>query len=129
MATKRGKNYSIFVVFQYFTAHIYEFQFYKALCEISGQYVPGDKDKPLHRCNFYGKIRDASFFLGTTYQNGKNIPQMATKCTKWPQNVPNGRKIYQHIPLQPPPKFIPNWEFGSENKPSGNPSKTKLGML
>jgi hypothetical protein len=33
-------------------------------------------------------------FLGTTYQNGKNIPkdhkiyQMATKYTKWPQNIP-----------------------------------------
>jgi len=39
---------------RYFTAHIYEFQFYKALCEVSGQYVPGDPNKPLHRCNFYG---------------------------------------------------------------------------
>ena len=47
------------IFFQYFTAHIYEFQFYKTLCEVSGQYVPGDKDKPLHRCNFYG----ITFFL------------------------------------------------------------------
>jgi len=39
---------------RYFTAHIYEFQFYKTLCEVSGQYVPGDPNKPLHRCNFYG---------------------------------------------------------------------------
>jgi hypothetical protein len=46
-------------------------------------------------------------FLGTTYQNGENIPsghkiyQMATKYTKWPQNIPNAtkytkcHKIYQ----------------------------------
>ena len=40
---------------RYFTAHIYEFQFYKALCKISGHYDPEDPNKPLHRCNFYGK--------------------------------------------------------------------------
>lgn len=39
---------------RYFTAFIYEFQFYRALCLESGQYVPGDPKKPLHRCNFYG---------------------------------------------------------------------------
>lgn len=39
---------------RYFTAHIYQFQFYKALCLEAGQYVPGDPSKPLHRCNFYG---------------------------------------------------------------------------
>ena len=39
---------------RYFTAFIYEFQFYRALCLESGQYVPGDPRKPLHRCNFYG---------------------------------------------------------------------------
>jgi peptidyl-dipeptidase A len=42
-------------LFQYFTAHIYEFQFYQALCKVSGQYVPDDSTKPLHRCNFYGE--------------------------------------------------------------------------
>ena len=41
---------------RYFTARIYEFQFYKAMCEASGHYVPGDPDKPLHRCNFYGML-------------------------------------------------------------------------
>jgi hypothetical protein len=44
---------SIFL--QYFTAHIYEFQFYKALCQVSGQYEQGSPEKPLHQCNFYGK--------------------------------------------------------------------------
>eukprot|EP00095_Tigriopus_kingsejongensis_P010159 maker-scaffold575_size133042-snap-gene-0.38 protein:Tk10159 transcript:maker-scaffold575_size133042-snap-gene-0.38-mRNA-1 annotation:"hypothetical protein DAPPUDRAFT_304127" len=39
---------------RYFTAHIYEFQFYKTLCEVSGQYDPNDPRKPLHLCNFYG---------------------------------------------------------------------------
>jgi len=39
---------------RYFTAFIYEFQFYRSICLESGEYVPGDKSKPLHRCNFYG---------------------------------------------------------------------------
>jgi len=49
---------------RYFTAFIYEFQFYKALCEEAGEYIPGDPAKPLHRCNIYGskaagdKMRD-----------------------------------------------------------------------
>jgi hypothetical protein len=30
---------------------------------------------------------------------------MATKYTKWPQNIPNGLYNYQHLPLQNPPKF------------------------
>jgi len=39
---------------RYFTAFIYEFQFYRELCLASGKYVPGDPSKPLHQCNFYG---------------------------------------------------------------------------
>jgi hypothetical protein len=30
---------------------------------------------------------------------------MATKYTKWQQNIPNNHKIYKHLPLQDPPKF------------------------
>jgi len=39
---------------RYFTAFIYEFQFYRELCLASGKYVKGDPAKPLHQCNFYG---------------------------------------------------------------------------
>jgi len=41
---------------RYFTAFIYEFQFYRAICLATGNYVPGNPSKPLHRCNFYGSI-------------------------------------------------------------------------
>ena len=40
---------------RYFTAFIYEFDFYRSLCLESGDYVKGDPNKPLHQCNFYGK--------------------------------------------------------------------------
>jgi hypothetical protein len=35
-------------------------------------------------------------FLGTKYQTGK-IYRMATKYTKWPLNISNGRKIDQKV--------------------------------
>jgi hypothetical protein len=57
-------------------------------------------------------------FLGAAYQNRKNVPnnykmyQIAIKYTKWLQNLPNGRKIYQNHPSQDPPKFTQIWIFG-----------------
>ncbi len=52
---------------RYFTAHIYEFQFYKVLCEVSGQYVPGDPSKPLNRCNFYGELEWREIIIRKLY--------------------------------------------------------------
>jgi hypothetical protein len=37
--------------------------------------------------------------------NYHKISQLATKYTKWTENLPNGRKIYRHLPLQDPPNF------------------------
>jgi hypothetical protein len=57
-------------------------------------------------------------FLGTKYQNRKNRPkrentyQMAITSTKWPQNIPNGHIICQHLPLQNPTKFTQIGIFG-----------------
>jgi hypothetical protein len=33
-------------------------------------------------------------------------------------------KICTDFPLQDPPKIYPNWDFGFENKPSGNPGSS-----
>jgi hypothetical protein len=60
---------------RYFTAFIYEFQFYRALCLESGKYVPGDPKKPLHRCNFYGS-REAGDKLREMLQMGASRPWM-----------------------------------------------------
>lgn len=38
----------------YFVSHILEFQLYRAMCNASGQYVPGDPKRPLHDCDFEG---------------------------------------------------------------------------
>ena len=60
---------------RYFTAFIYEFQFYRSLCLESGKYVPGDPKKPLHRCNFYGS-REAGDKLREMLQMGASRPWM-----------------------------------------------------
>jgi hypothetical protein len=54
--------------------------------------------------------------------------------TKWPQNTQSDRKtdkmtikyVYQHLPLQDPPKFTQTGNFWFENMPSGNPGHTYL---
>jgi hypothetical protein len=62
--------------------------------------------------------RVARFFLIQTYQIGKNITndhklyQMALNYTKWPYNIPNGHKIYPHLPFKGPPKFTQIGIFG-----------------
>jgi hypothetical protein len=77
-------------------------------------------------------IRVARFFLVQTYQIGKNITNdhklyhPPINYTKWPQNIPNGHKIYQHLPFKGPPKFTQIWAFWFENKPSGNPDQGRL---
>jgi hypothetical protein len=47
-----------------------------------------------------GQLRAARLFLVQHTKTGKMFQktikkQMATKYTKWPQNIPNGHKIYQ----------------------------------
>ena len=39
---------------RFFAAHVFQFQFYQALCEAAGQYAEGDASKPLHKCSLYG---------------------------------------------------------------------------
>jgi hypothetical protein len=62
--------------------------------------------------------RVARFILVLCTKPGK-IYQITAKYNKWPQNMPNGRKIeknghkiYQHLPLQDPPKFTQIGIFG-----------------
>lgn len=58
---------------RYFTAFVYEFQFYRTLCLISNQYDPNDPKKPLHRCNFYGS-KEAGDKLDSMLKLGSSKP-------------------------------------------------------
>jgi hypothetical protein len=57
--------------------------------------------------------------------NNRKIYQITTKYTKRHKNRTNVHKIYQHLPLQVPPKFTQIGIFGSKNMPSGNPDLKK----
>lgn len=58
---------------RYFTAFIYEFQFYRSLCLASGKYDPNDPKKPLHLCNFYGS-KDAGDLMRSMMRVGASKP-------------------------------------------------------
>jgi peptidyl-dipeptidase A len=52
---------------RYFLAHILQFQFFKALCDISGH------EGPVHRCSFYGS-REAGERLNAMLEMGRELP-------------------------------------------------------
>jgi hypothetical protein len=59
----------------------------------------------------------ARIFLGTSYQNRKNVPNehKTYTCTnghKLSQNISKGLKIYQHFSIKGPQKFTQNIIFG-----------------
>jgi hypothetical protein len=52
---------------------------------------------------------------------------MVIKYLRGPSNILNGHKIYQHFLIYVrPSKIYPNWDFGFENKPSGNPRQEPI---
>jgi hypothetical protein len=70
-----------------------------------------------------GECQGCQIFLCPNIRNWEKIQQMTTNYTKWPLNIPNGHKIYHHLPIKGPPKFIQIWDFWFESKPSGNPGE------
>jgi hypothetical protein len=65
----------------------------------------------------------ARFCSVQTYQNGKNT------YTKLPQTIKTAVKFTKKLPtfsIPRPSKINPNWDFGFENKPSGNPDERSL---
>jgi hypothetical protein len=69
------------------------------------------------------------------YQITAKNTQMGTKYTKWPQNIPNGGTVdpmAKNIPtssIARPSNIHPNWDFWSENMPSGNPADELKGKI
>jgi hypothetical protein len=70
--------------------------------------------------------RVARFFLIQYTKMGENIPNYKN-FTEWSQNIPNAQKIFQmtrkytNISNLRTSNIYPNWDFWSENIPSGNP--------
>jgi hypothetical protein len=62
---------------------------------------------------------------GKIYPKRGKIYQLAINYNNWPGKLPNGRKMYQHVPLQETPKFTQIGIFCFENVPSGSPAQGK----
>ncbi|XP_023323448.1 angiotensin-converting enzyme [Eurytemora carolleeae] len=85
---------------RYFTAFVYEFQFYRALCLKSGKYVPGDPKLPLHRCNFYGS-REAGDSLREMLKLGSSRPWKEAMLTLTGQPDMNTDALREYfLPLE-----------------------------
>jgi hypothetical protein len=50
--------------------------------------------------------------LGKNITNDHKLFQTAIDYNKWTYNIPNGHKIYQHLPFKGPPKFAQTGIFG-----------------
>ena len=96
---------------RYFTAYIYNFQFFRELCLVSGKYVPGDPNKPLHRCNFFGS-REAGNKLKEMLKLGSSKPWRYAMETMTGQRLMNSEAI--RVYFQP----LEDW-LKAENEKSG----------
>jgi hypothetical protein len=52
--------------------------------------------------------------------NDHRLFQTAINYTKWPNNIPNGHKIYKHFSFQVPPKFTQILIFGLKTNDLAN---------
>jgi hypothetical protein len=66
-----------------------------------------------------GRIADFYWYL-QTYQKGKKIYQMATKCTKY-RKIDKFTRTIKISSFARPSKIYPNRDFNFQNIPSGNP--------
>jgi hypothetical protein len=69
------------------------------------------------RNNFDAFEQGCQIFSGKNVPNEHKMYQMVIKYPKWPYNI-----IIYYISNLRPSKIYPNWDFWSENKPSGNPA-------
>ncbi|XP_044735585.1 angiotensin-converting enzyme-like [Chrysoperla carnea] len=58
---------------RYFVSFVIQFQFHKAVCQKSGQYVPNDPTKQLHQCDIYQNT-EAGKLLKNMLQLGSSKP-------------------------------------------------------
>ncbi|CAH0729150.1 unnamed protein product, partial [Brenthis ino] len=57
----------------YFVSTILQFQIHRALCERTGQFIPGDPSRPLHKCDIY-RNPEAGRILTRIMERGSSLP-------------------------------------------------------
>ncbi|CAG9132164.1 unnamed protein product [Plutella xylostella] len=58
---------------RYFVSNVLQFQIHRALCERTGQFIPGDPSHPLHKCDIY-RQPEAGRILTSIMQRGSSAP-------------------------------------------------------
>ncbi|XP_026489175.2 angiotensin-converting enzyme-like isoform X1 [Vanessa tameamea] len=58
---------------RYYISYIIQFQFHRSLCQLAGEYVPGDSNKLLSNCDIY-RSTEAGNALGKMLQLGSSKP-------------------------------------------------------
>ncbi|KAL4710805.1 hypothetical protein ACJJTC_009354 [Scirpophaga incertulas] len=58
---------------RYFVSTILQFQIYRALCERTGQFIPNDPSRPLHKCDIY-RNPEAGRILTRIMERGSSAP-------------------------------------------------------
>ncbi|XP_013187397.1 angiotensin-converting enzyme [Amyelois transitella] len=58
---------------RYFVSTILQFQIHRAICERTGQFIPGDPTRPLHKCDFY-RNPEAGRILTRLMERGSSAP-------------------------------------------------------
>ncbi|CAH0553232.1 unnamed protein product [Brassicogethes aeneus] len=58
---------------RYFVSTVLQFQIYRSMCRASGQYLPGDSIRPLHKCDVYNH-KEAGNILKSIMEKGASMP-------------------------------------------------------
>ncbi|CAH2071893.1 unnamed protein product, partial [Iphiclides podalirius] len=58
---------------RYFVSTILQFQIHRALCTRTGQFIPGDPSRPLHKCDIY-RNPEAGRILTRLMERGSSAP-------------------------------------------------------
>ncbi|KAJ8727335.1 hypothetical protein PYW07_001454 [Mythimna separata] len=66
-------GFSDTVAVKYFVSTVLQFQIYRAVCERTGQFIPGDPSRPLHKCDFY-RNQEAGKILTRIMERGSSAP-------------------------------------------------------
>ncbi|KPJ19250.1 Angiotensin-converting enzyme [Papilio machaon] len=60
---------------RYFVSTVLQFQIHRALCTRTGQYIPGEPTRPLHKCDIY-RNPEAGRILKRLMERGSSAPWM-----------------------------------------------------
>ncbi|KAI8423954.1 hypothetical protein MSG28_002624 [Choristoneura fumiferana] len=85
---------------RYFVSTVLQFQIHRALCERTGQFIPGDPSRPLHKCDIY-RNPEAGKILTRLMERGSSVPWTQTLQESIGESRLNGEALRDYFrPLE-----------------------------